>query len=433
MNYQESLDYISSTYTMGIKLGLENITELLKRLGNPQEKMKIIHVAGTNGKGSTCSFLSSILAHEGYQVGLYTSPYLEVFNERIRINGKNISDEELAECTTLVREKIEEMVAEGHPHPSEFEVTTAIGFVCFARAELEFLVLEVGMGGRFDATNVVQSPLVTIITSISKDHVQYLGDTLKSIAFEKAGIIKEAIPLILYPQETEARQEILKVAKEKHAPVVIVNPEDITIESHCLEGQEISLYVSRHRYQHLQISLLGEHQAKNALTAIMALKVLEEKGQIHLSEEGLRGGLVQARWTGRLERIKKEPLSIIDGAHNEGGAMVLAKAIKDYLPDYEIVLVLGMLRDKEVGKVADILLPLVEQVITTTPSSDRAMDSRELAQQLKKYGKPVQSAGSAKEAIFLAEETAKEGKKAILYAGSLYMIGEIRTLLTTKK
>ncbi|MDO4720679.1 MAG: Mur ligase family protein, partial [Peptostreptococcaceae bacterium] len=264
MNYEESLAYISSTYPLGIKLGLENIERLLERLGNPQEKMRIIHVAGTNGKGSTCAFLSSMLTEAGFRVGLYTSPYLEVFNERIRINGENIGNEVLALAATKVRRVVEELTSEGYPHPSEFEVTTAIGFVCFEMEKAEIVVLEVGLGGRFDATNAVKHPLITVITSVSIDHVQFLGDTLGKIAFEKAGILKPGVPLVLYPQEAEAEEEILRVAGEKKVPVTKVETGSIRIKESSLQGQRIDARVLGELFSDLEIGLLGEHQTKNA-------------------------------------------------------------------------------------------------------------------------------------------------------------------------
>lgn len=432
MNYRESLDYIASTYTLGIKLGLENIGRLMEKLGNPQDKMKIIHVAGTNGKGSTCMFLSSILREAGYRVGLYTSPYLEEFNERIRIDGENVTDEEVAICTTTVRKAIEELVEEGYPHPTEFEVTTAMGFLCFERAKVDFLVLEVGMGGRFDATNVITSPVMTIITPVGMDHVQYLGDTLKKIAYEKAGILKENVPLVLYPQQREVKEEILRVAKEKKVPVVEVLSEKIEIISTSLEGQTVDMEVLGHRLPKIKLFMIGEHQAYNAMTAITAILWLHENDKIEMDEHSLREGISKTRWAGRLEVMSKQPVTIIDGAHNEDGAKVLVKMWKALLSEYEITLVFGMLQDKDIEQVSDLLMPHVKQVITVAPNSDRAMSAEELAAKLQKYDKRVEVSTSIREAIERAEQMTDLRSGAIVYAGSLYMIGEVRKILRKK-
>lgn len=430
MNYEESLAYISSTYPLGIKLGLENIERLLERLGNPQEKMRIIHVAGTNGKGSTCAFLSSMLTESGFRVGLYTSPYLEVFNERIRINGENIGNEVLALAATKVRKVIEGLVSEGYPHPSEFEVTTAIGFVCFEMEKAEIVVLEVGLGGRFDATNVVRHPLITVITSVSIDHVQFLGDTLGEIAFEKAGILKPGVPLVLYPQEAEAEKEILRVAAEKKVPVTKVETGSIRIKESSLQGQRIDARVLGELFSDLEIGLLGEHQTKNALTALTALRLFMQKENILFDREAVYRGMKKARWTGRLELLSKDPLTLIDGAHNAGGALVLAKTIEDLLAEHEITLVFGMLKDKEVEETAKILLPLAKRVITATVQSERSMPAQELADRLRPYHSQIETSKSLAEAVHKAERMTDARRGAIIYAGSLYMIGEVRGMLT---
>lgn len=429
MNYKESVDFISSTYKFGKKLGLENISRLLNRLGNPQDSMKIIHVAGTNGKGSTCSIFSSILVEEGYKIGLYTSPYLEVFNERFRINNENASDDIIAKATTLVRSEIEKMMEEGYDCPSEFEVTTAVGFVIFQLEEVEVVVLEVGLGGRLDATNVVKNPLVTIITSISEDHVEYLGNTLGEIASEKAGIIKENRPLVLYPQDQEADLVIRQRAKELAAPIYDVDFSNRRIVSNSLEGQVFSLEILGHTYTNLEMTILGDHQINNATTALTAIEVLKEENLLEVSEEGIREGLKKAKWAGRFEVMKKNPLIIIDGAHNLGGAEVFSNSIKTYLSDYEITLVLGILSDKDYMGVLDLLLPLSDKIVTLTPDSPRALKAEDLANLILEKNKMAVSASNVKESYDIALDVTDKEKGAILYAGSLYMIGEVRTFL----
>lgn len=428
MNYQEALQYITSTYKLGMKKGTENILYLLNKLGNPQNNIKVIHVAGTNGKGSTCSFLSTTLIEAGYKVGLYTSPFLEVFNERMRINGKNIPDDKLAELTTIVKEKVDEMVKEGMPHPTEFEVTTAIGFLYFDMEKVDYLVLEVGLGGRHDATNVIDEPVMTVITSISIDHVDQLGDKLSGIAYEKAGIIKSSSPLVLYPQKDEAREVVLKVAEEKDVEVYEINTTDVKVKGTSLFGQDMDMNILGESFKDLKISLIGDHQSRNALTAATTLKLLSDKNLADISHEDIVNGLRKTKWGGRLELLKKNPITIIDGAHNEEGAAVLADSISKYLHDYKVTLVFGMLKDKDVDKVLSILLPVVDEVIATTPNSDRALTAELLCEKIKAHNKRAVATNNINEAIEIASKIKGE-KEAIIYAGSLYLIGEVRSII----
>lgn len=428
MNYQEALQYITSTYKLGMKKGTENILYLLNKLGNPQNNIKVIHVAGTNGKGSTCSFLSSTLIEAGYKVGLYTSPFLEVFNERMRINGKNIPDDKLAELTTIVKEKIDEMLKEGMPHPTEFEVTTAIGFLYFDMEKVDYLVLEVGLGGRHDATNVIDEPIITVITSISIDHVDQLGDKLSGIAYEKAGIIKPSAPLVLYPQKDEAREVVLKVAQENNVEVYEINTTDVKVKGTSLFGQDMDMNILGESFKDLKISLIGDHQSRNALTAATTLKLLSDKNLADISHEDIVNGLRKTKWGGRLELLKQNPITIIDGAHNEEGAAVLANSISKYLQDYHVTLVFGMLKDKDVDKVLSILVPVVDDVITTTPNSDRALSADILSEKVKEHHKEVIKTDNIHEAIEIANKIKGE-KEAIVYAGSLYLIGEVRSII----
>lgn len=428
MNYQEALQYITSTYKLGMKKGTENILYLLNKLGNPQNNIKVIHVAGTNGKGSTCSFLSTTLIEAGYKVGLYTSPFLEVFNERMRINGKNIPNDKLAELTTIVKEKVDEMVKEGMPHPTEFEVTTAIGFLYFDMEKVDYLVLEVGLGGRHDATNVIDEPVMTVITSISIDHVDQLGDKLSGIAYEKAGIIKSSAHLVLYPQKDEAREVVLKVAEEKDVEVYEINTRDVKVKGASLYGQEMDMNVLGQEFKDLTIGLIGDHQSKNALTAATTLKLLSDKNLADISDEHIINGLKKTKWGGRLELLKKNPITIIDGAHNEEGAAVLADSISKYLHDYKVTLVFGMLKDKDVDKVLSILLPVVDEVIATTPNSDRALTAELLCEKIKAHNKRAVATNNINEAIEIASKIKGE-KEAIIYAGSLYLIGEVRSII----
>ncbi|QUH20197.1 bifunctional folylpolyglutamate synthase/dihydrofolate synthase [Alkaliphilus sp. B6464] len=428
MNYQEALDYIHGTYKFGSKLGLENIKYLLSLLGDPHKKLKIIHVAGTNGKGSTSSYIHSILKEAGYRVGLYTSPYLEEFTERMRINGENIPKDKLANITAIVKEKIEGMVNEGKNHPTEFEVVTAIAFYYYAKENIDFLVLEVGLGGRLDATNVVEDPLLSVITPIGLDHTEYLGDTLDKIAYEKGGIIKENSLVLSYPQEAEVIDVFRNLCAERNSKLFVTSFNELTIHKSTIEEQVFSVNILGNVYDNIKIQLVGIHQIYNACTAIGAVEVLRKYRNINISDEAVLGGLYNAKWPGRFEVLQRDPVVIIDGAHNLHGAEALRKSIGALLKDYKITFVIGMLQDKDVEGVLKDLIPLMSKIIATRPANPRAMNAIDLADKLKVFGKETYVSEDIKEAINMAiEET--EANEAIIFAGSLYMIGEVRKLL----
>ena len=428
MNYEEALDYIHGTYKFGSKLGLENIKYLLGLLGDPHKKLKIIHVAGTNGKGSTSSYIHSILKEAGYRIGLYTSPYLEEFTERMRINGANISKARLAEITTIVKEKIEIMVKEGKNHPTEFEVVTAMAFYYYAEENIDFLVLEVGLGGRLDATNVVENPLLSVITPIGLDHVEYLGDTLEKIAFEKGGIIKENSFVLSYPQESEVMEVFETLCKERNSKLFATSFDDLVIHKSTVEEQVFSVNILGSEYSNIKVQLVGTHQIYNACTALGVVQILRKYRNVHISDEAVLKGLYNAKWPGRFEVLQKKPLIIIDGAHNLHGALALKKSIENLLNEYKITFVVGMLQDKDVEGVLQDLMPLMNKVIATTPNNPRAMKAIDLAEKLKGFGKETYASDNIKEAVDLAIDITNKDE-AIIFAGSLYMIGEVRTVL----
>lgn len=428
MNYQEALDYIHGTYKFGSKLGLENIKYLLGLLGNPHKKLKIIHVAGTNGKGSTSSYIHSILKEAGYKVGLYTSPYLEEFTERMRINGEDIPKEKLARITAIVKEKIEQMVREGKNHPTEFEVVTAIAFYYYAEENVDFLVLEVGLGGRLDATNVVEDPLLSVITPIGLDHTEYLGDTLDKIAYEKGGIIKENGFVLSYPQEDEVVEVFEGLCKERNSKLFFTSFEGLEIHKSTVEEQVFSVDILGTFYDHIKVQMVGLHQIYNACTALGAVEVLRRYRKIKIDDEAVVNGLYKAKWPGRFEILRKSPLIIIDGAHNLHGARALKKSIQSLLKDYKITFVVGMLQDKDVQGVLEDVIPLVDQVIATRPNNPRAMSAEDLADKLKSFNKETYVCADIQNAINKALEITKQ-EEVILFAGSLYMIGEVRRLL----
>ncbi|MFL8711338.1 bifunctional folylpolyglutamate synthase/dihydrofolate synthase [Clostridioides difficile] len=429
MKYEEALEYISQTNKFGIRLGLENIGKLLELLGNPQETLNIIHVAGTNGKGSVCSFVSNILRECGYKVGLYTSPYLETFTERIRVNGENIPQDDVARIIELIKEKIDIMVEQGYAYPTEFEVVTAMAFYYYSEQNVDFVALEVGLGGRYDATNIITKSLVSVIASISLDHTGILGDTIEKIAYEKAGIIKENGVVLVYDQTDEVKNVIKSVCNEKKAQYIEVNFDDINIKKSDIDSQIYDCTVMKEIYKDLEIKLIGEHQINNSILAMSVIKYLKDINKLEkISEESIRKGLINTKWPGRIEKIKENPIFIIDGAHNEDGAKSLAKALNKNFKDRSLTLLIGMLEDKDIDSVLNILLPHFNKVITTTPNNPRAINSDILKEKVLKYVDDVTSKHEIEDAVNYTLETSNKDD-VIISAGSLYMIGTVRTLV----
>jgi dihydrofolate synthase/folylpolyglutamate synthase len=428
MNYEESIEFIHSTYKFGSKLGLENITRLTELLGNPQDSYKIIHVAGTNGKGSTSNMIHDVLMASGYKTGLFISPFLEEFSERIQVNKHHIDKESLAKITSLVKEKIAVMLEEGYNHPTEFEVVTAIGFKYFQEQNIDFLVLEVGMGGRFDATNVVTNTLVSVITSISFDHMEYLGDTLEKIAFEKAGIIKENSSIVIYPQAENVVKTIQDIAEGKNSKVYLVNMSDIEKTHGNLTGQWFN-YLKKDVFSlpETKMNFLGEHQLYNVLTALRALEIVKLSGY-NVTEKSITDGLGTCRFAGRFEILRENPVIVLDGGHNINGIEYFSKAVKENFKDNKITLFFGMLKDKNPEEVLPFIIPLCKRVYTLTPNNPRAMKSEDLAALITKHsGIEVTHLETYEEILPLLQNADKED--CIAFVGSLYMIGDIRTLL----
>ena len=433
MDYRQALNYIENTGKFGSRLGLENVSRLLDILGNPHRELSIIHVAGTNGKGSTCSFINSMLIYQGYNVGLYTSPYLEEFNERIKINNVNISDEDLAQSVSRVSDAIDQMTEEGCDHPTEFEIITACAFLYFRDRDVDFAVIEVGLGGRLDATNVC-IPLISAITSISMDHTEYLGDTLARIAFEKGGIIKDKRPVVLYQQSDEVESVISSICSDRDSELFITENDKIEYISEEMSSQSVNLEVMGHFYSGVEISLPGRHQARNLAVALSVLRLLEISSEIsQVDTEALYRSIRETKWPGRMEVIKTEPLTIIDGAHNPDGAAILSESVDRYLVGKKINLVFGMLRDKDILSVAKLLAVKADRIIITEPESPRAASSAEvhgiILEALSGEDIPdITEIPDIEEAVRQAQSMAGDGE-AVIYAGSLYMIGRVRSLL----
>ncbi len=428
MNYQESLHYIEETHKFGVRLGLDNISKLLELLGKPQDKINIIHVAGTNGKGSTCSFITSILKEAGYKVGLYTSPFLETFTERIRVNGENIPEDDVARIVTLIKEKIEYMVANGYSYPTEFEIVTAMAFYYYCEQNVDFVALEVGLGGRYDATNVINKSEVSVITSISLDHVGILGDTVAKIAYEKGGIIKENGVAIVYDQSDEVKDVIKNICKEKNAKYIEVIFDSMKIKKSDINSQVYSCKVINKTYEDLEIKLIGEHQVNNSMLALSVVEYLKEAKNLDINEEDIRIGLLNTKWPGRIEKLMEDPIFIIDGAHNEDGASSLAKSISENFGDKKGTLLIGMLEDKDIDSVLKIIMPYFDKVITTTPDNPRAISCEALKEKISKYVDDVISIENIEEAVNYTLRNSKK-EDIIISAGSLYMIGAVRTIV----
>lgn len=427
----EALDYIHSTNKFGIVLGMDNIVKLLELMGNPQEKLKYIHVAGTNGKGSTSSYITKVLEKAGYRVGLFTSPYLELFNERIRINDEYISDEDLSEITFYVKEKVEQMLEEGFDHPTEFEIVTAIAIEYYLRKQVDIVLLEVGMGGRYDATNAISKPEVAVITPIGMDHIGILGDTLGKIAYEKAGIIKKDGTVVIYPQEPEAQEVVESVAKEQNNEIVNVPAENLKIERIGDFGSVFDFKFGDYEFKGLEIELIGKHQASNATTAITTLLTLKDKGVVEIDESHIRDGLKATRWMGRLEMIGKSPRFLIDGAHNMQGITALKKALGELFEYDKLILGIGILADKDVDDMVAEMAPVGDKIVVTTPNIHRAMSAEELGPKFKAYNENVVVEGDISKAIDKAIELAGEND-LIVFSGSLYLIGDVRRIANKK-
>ena len=427
MNYKEALEYIHNTLKFGIKLGLNNMGSLLELMGNPQKELKYVHVAGTNGKGSTVAFISSILMEAGYKVGIYTSPYLERFTERIKINLDEISENELCEITEFVKSKVDLMISRGENHPTEFEIVTAIAFQYYFQQKCDIVVLEVGLGGRFDSTNIIETPEVAVITTISYDHMNILGDTLPKIAYEKAGIIKKNGDVVLYPQEEVVTDVFKLCAADLDAKLNMVDFSEITILKFDITGQRFDFQ----QYKALETSLLGEHQVKNAVMAIKTAEILSRKGY-KISKTAIENGIRKTKWTGRFEVLNKNPMFLIDGAHNEECAKVLAQTLENYFPNKNKIFIIGILKDKDYMAVIKTIVPLASQVIAVTPNSPRALDGRELALIASDYCKNVLVSDTIEEAVRSSIQMASEADIVCAF-GSFTHIGVIREMFIKKE
>lgn len=432
INYQQALDYLYSFVDYSLtrnfrnspeKFDLGRMAALLDLIGDPHRAYPVIHIAGTKGKGSTAVLVASSLRAQGYRVGLYTSPHLQEFNERIQVNGQPVGMQELA---ALVGE-IKPFVAQIE-RLTTFEITTAIGFLYFARQNVDVAVIEVGLGGRLDATNVVV-PLVSVITSLSMDHMAVLGDTLAKIAFEKAGIIKPGRPVVLSPQQDEARQVIEQIARERNSSLYEVGRDfHVLSKTHSLEGQTFQVWRDGEQPFDLSIPLLGQHQVENAAAAFAALQLVDAQG-LKISGEAIRRGFAEAIWPGRLEILNRDPLLIVDSAHNPDSALRLRQALDDYFPNRPVVLIFGASEDKDIAGMFAALMPRISRLIATQSIHPRAMGAARLVELANPYGCPAQAIMPLEEAVAVAVRIAREdttGQTVVLAAGSLFIAAAVR-------
>ena len=417
---EQSLSYIHGLYRKGTKPSLHRIEFLLRQLGDPHKKLRFIHIAGTNGKGSTAAMTASILKKSGYRVGLFTSPYIYRFNERIQIGGEQIPNETVISLT----KKIRAIAVTMEELPTEFDFVTAMAMDYFAAENCDIVVLEVGVGGALDATNIIPKPLVAVVTNIGLDHTDLLGNTLAEIASVKAGIVKEHTHAVFYPGTKEVEAVYQKVCKEKQASYTIANFDRIRLHRHSLEGQVFDFA----EYKNLQLPLLGAHQLCNAAVVLNVVSYLQKAGWEQITEATIRQGLQEVSWPGRFEIVGKDPLFIIDGGHNPQCIQALVENIKDYLTDKKIIVLAGVLADKDYGDMFRPVMPYAEEFVCITPDNPRKMRASDLAEHLRRAGAKATPCDSVEAGVALAKTLAgKDG--VILSFGSLYSIGDVRNAL----
>jgi len=431
-NSEKAIEKIHEFERFGSILGLERMNRLLELIGNPQKELRVIHVAGTNGKGSVCRYIYSVLKSAGYKTGIYISPFIEKFNERIELDGEYISDEDLNLYTDKVLKAVKVMTDGGEQSPTEFEVITAIALLYFKEKKCDYVVLEVGLGGTGDSTNVCEAPLMTVITSISMDHMDRLGNTIEEIASEKAGIIKDRCPVVTSAKDIRALRVIEKKAEEHKSMFFETGRIPVTIKAENLAGYKFDADIQGAVFEDLEISMAGRHQIENAVAALAALSIMEERGDVKLPKAAVFKGFKEARQPGRLEVLKAENSEsaaiIIDGAHNEDGARALREAASTLLKDKRILMVTGILADKDVKSMTDEFIKIAHDFIVTEPDSPRKLSADKLAEVLRAKGADCLCEPDFHVACEKALSRRKEFD-VIIFAGSLYLIGKVRSII----
>ena len=420
MNYKETLEYIHSVCWKGSRPGLERTEKLLDMMGNPQNNLKYVHVAGTNGKGSVCSMLSTVLRKAGYKTGLYTSPFVRYFNERMMIDGQMISNEELSEVTEYVKQFAEKM----EDVPTEFELITAIAFEYFSRNKCDIVVLEVGMGGRLDSTNIINTTVLSVITGIALDHTAFLGNTLGEIATEKAGIIKQNTPVVFGGKSIEAYEAISRVAREKNSILHTATDAELSNIEFSLRGCTLDTP----EYKKLFVSLVGEYQPSNIATALKCLSVLKSVG-MKIDEDAIRKGMAEVYWPARFEIINEKPLMIYDGAHNPEGLRACVDSIKRFFGGKKVNIISGVMADKDVNSMLPVIAEVADEVFTVIPDNPRSMDSKVYAEYFNNYGIKATAFETIEDGVRAGLKSSEEKDCALISLGTLYMYGDIRDAL----
>ena len=415
MTIENALEYIHSVSWKGSRPGLERTEELLRLMGNPEKSLKFIHIAGTNGKGSTASMSASVFMKAGYTTGLYTSPYIFCFNERMRVNGENITDDELVEIVEFVMPLADSM----EDKPTEFELVTCIAFEFFKRRKCDIVCLEVGMGGELDSTNVIESPVAAVITNIGLDHTEVLGDTVEKIASTKSKIIKDGTLAVLYSNTPSVEKVIGERCAEVGAELVKTDFDAICSTYADLDGQEFD-YKDR---KNIRLSLLGKHQLKNASVVLELMDGLVRRGW-NISEEDIRCGIEETVWAGRFEVVNHSPLFIVDGGHNPQCIDALLENVCEYLGGRKLVVLTGVLADKDYESMYSEMSHYTTEFVTVTPPNPRALSSHDLAEYLKRFGKPALSCENISDGVRIAKDRAGEDGVVLAY-GSLYMVADI--------
>lgn len=424
MNYAEARVYLDEISKYGSVLGLENMKELLCRLGNPQDDLSFIHISGTNGKGSVLAYLSTILSNAGYRTGRYISPTLFSYRERIQVDEEKIEKESLARHVTAIAQAIEEMKAEHAGNPTAFEVETALSFLYFKEKQCDIVVLETGLGGALDATNVIKTTVMEVITSISMDHMEFLGDTLEKIAEQKAGIIKPHTTVVSACQEPEAARVISRVCKEKECILKTVNPEEITEVVYDIQKQQFSYKT----WKQAVIALAGSYQIANAALALEAVDALRRLG-FTLTDRQVYEGLAKAVWKGRFTLLATNPAVILDGAHNPGAAKELQRSLNLYFKGKKLYYIFGVFQDKDYKEVIRLTAPLAEHIITVqTPNNPRTLPADRLKEAVSGINPSVEAADSIQEAVHIARNLAQKDDAIIIF-GSLSFLGEAEKAL----
>ena len=417
MTYEQALAFLESTHTFGSVLGLDRIQALCDRLGNPEDKLKFVHIAGTNGKGSTAAFISHILMKAGYRTGCFTSPFIQRFTERITVSGEEISKEDLTRYTEMIVRQIDTMVAEGIEHPTEFEVYTAMCFLHFMNQGCDIVVLETGLGGVIDSTNVIKTKEAAVITNIGYDHMEQLGNSLEEIAAKKAGIITCPCEAVVYPMEPHIQDVFTAAASAHGCNIHLLKPNDIRVSGGFFTPQ-----FDLGQLRGLTIQLLGEHQYYNASLAALACQALRNRGW-KIDDGHIRDGLAGAKWPGRMEVLHRDPLLIIDGAHNTQGSQMLAKGLGSFKHG-GVTFIIGVMRDKEYEQMFGNVAHLAKRFLTITPDNPRAMSAQDLADYTGRFA-PSTAFGSVAEALRFALDTTPNDE-VICAFGSLYYIGQVR-------